>query len=144
MEKIDPAEGVWDKKKIVIAVVLLIGLVGIGVWSKVLVLGKNRQDSSFKSGKSSGTVAGVSIEGQGESTSKNNNKMPSFSFSPPNIQEEARQKLNEIKQQVSNLNVQDIASSSPQVQKVINDLKSLQQYPKDQAKQMCENICKSF
>ncbi len=150
MEKIDPVE-MWDKKKIAFAAVVLVALIGLGFWSKVFVLGKNKQKSIFQvTNEPSGVVAGASTEGQDTPapSSKDNNHTPSFSFSPPNIQAniqaDAQQKLNEIKQQITNLNVADIASSSPQVQKVINDLKSLQEYPKDQAKQMCENICKSF
>ncbi len=151
MEKIDPAQETWDKKKIGVAILALIALVGVGLWSKGFVFGKAKQNSTFQSTiKSLGAVEGASTEGQDTSapSSKNSDQGSPFSFSHPNIQAtiqaDAQQKLNEIKQQITSLNVGDIASSSPQVQKVINDLKSLQQYPKDQAKQMCENICKSF
>ena len=149
MEKIDPVAETWDKKKIGIAIIVIISLIGIGFWSKVLVLGNNKQSISFRSGVgSSSSVEGASTEStdpsaDSSSLTDKNQGLP-FSFSSANIQADAQQKLNEVKQQISSLSIQDIASSSPQVQKVINDLKSLQDYPKDQAKQMCENICKSF
>jgi hypothetical protein len=34
----------------------------------------------------------------------------------------------------------EIASSSPQMQKILNDIKSLEQYPANQAKEFCRQI----
>lgn len=52
-----------------------------------------------------------------------------------------RERIKEIKENVNSLNVVDIATSSPQIQKVINDIKALENLPKNQAKEACERIC---
>lgn len=52
--------------------------------------------------------------------------------------------LNSIKQEASKINVEEVATSSPQVKKVINDIKSLENYPANQARNFCERICNSF
>lgn len=145
MQPLEPEVEAWDKKKIMIAVIILLAIIGIGYKAKVLVLGKNQSNSAQTFSKSS-AVAGANTEDQSDSS--NDTQIPSFSFSPQTmqttIQSSAQEKLNDIKKQVADINIQDIASSSPQVQKVINDLKSLENYPRDQAKQMCENICKNL
>ena len=53
-------------------------------------------------------------------------------------------RLENIKDQVEDLSGQDFVTDSPQVQKVINDLQSLQGLPADQARDVCESICKSI
>lgn len=52
--------------------------------------------------------------------------------------------VDSIKEQVTQLDPKDIAESSPQVQKLIEDLKNLQGVPKDQLKNTCINVCKSL
>ena len=49
-----------------------------------------------------------------------------------------------IKKQVMQLDPQDVVSSSPQVQKIIDDLKNLQGVPKNELKNVCESICKGL
>ena len=58
-----------------------------------------------------------------------------------NLQETVKEKINDLKQEVSGLNIMEIASSSPQMQKVLNDIKDLQQYPTNQVKELCRKIC---
>jgi hypothetical protein len=62
----------------------------------------------------------------------------------PNIKNSVADQLNNLKSEAQNVDLVEIASSSPQVQKVINDLKALQDYPKNQVKATCEQICNSF
>ncbi|MBI2026120.1 MAG: hypothetical protein HYT06_01940 [Candidatus Levybacteria bacterium] len=57
------------------------------------------------------------------------------------IREGIQSNINNLKTQAQNLDVAEIATSSPQVQKIINDLKSLQDLPKSQLKSTCERIC---
>lgn len=66
------------------------------------------------------------------------------SFSPNTLRQTAQQKLDEIKQELQNLQASDLATSSPQVQKVITDLKSLEQYPQTQVKNTCIQVCNSL
>lgn len=112
----------WDLKKIaLLALVLAISFFAL----KTFVLDKN---TSFKSllKKGSSEVQGTATESV-----------------PPqlNLQREVQNKLSDIKKEVNNINVADIASSSPQVQKVLNDIKNLQDLPQSQAKDACLKIC---
>jgi hypothetical protein len=58
-----------------------------------------------------------------------------------NIKNAVEDKIGTIQEEASNIDVAEVASSSPQVQKIINDIKSLQDYPSDQAKSLCEKVC---
>lgn len=136
----------WDKKKIVVSVIIIFFLAGVAYAAKTYVLDSSDTKTLKKvSTKSSGEVAGISIEDiKDSSADENNDQPPPFSFSPATIRTDVQQKIDALKEQVTNLKVEEVASASPQIQKVINDLKALEQYPKSQAKQMCENICKSL
>lgn len=115
------------KKIIILALVAIIG--GSSLYlSLLLFLGKNKSSLSNKS------VKGISVQKQ------ENKSLPSASNIPNSLQ----QKLDYIKQEVSKLDIKDIASSSPQVQKLIKDLNSLKEYPSNQAKEICEKICSSL
>lgn len=142
MKDKEPVEQSWDIKKIVVAAIFLALFVGSAFWVKANML--NVKQSAQKTVELFESVKGASTENKNPDSSENKDKPSPVVFSPGNLQDNAEQKLNQIKAQVTNLSIQDIASSSPQVQKVINDLKSLESYPKDQAKQMCDNLCKSL
>lgn len=60
------------------------------------------------------------------------------------LQGTIEEQLYAIKKKVTELDPQDIVQSSPQVQKIIDDLKNLQGVPKDELKNVCENICKGI
>ncbi len=53
-------------------------------------------------------------------------------------------KFDEIKKEAEKVDIAEVASSSPQVQKILNDLKTLENAPKDQVKQSCQQICNSL
>ncbi|MBI2431150.1 MAG: hypothetical protein HYV39_03990 [Candidatus Levybacteria bacterium] len=147
MREVEFAEQTWDKRKILMAVIALFFLSGVAYAAKTYVFdAKETKFPKKVSTKSSESVAGITTgeeNNESSSSSSDENKDP-FPFSPSVIRQDAQQKFEEIKNQVTNLTVDDVASASPQIQKVINDLKALEQYPKSQAKQMCENICKSL
>ncbi len=67
-----------------------------------------------------------------------------LSTSDYNLEEAVQKQIEGIKQQAENMNVEEIASSSPQIQNLINDLKALQNLPKDKTKEACYNICKGL
>lgn len=56
----------------------------------------------------------------------------------------AQQKIDSIRSQVQELDFEELATSSPQVQKIINDIKSLPDYPHSQAKDMCIKLCEGI
>lgn len=138
-------ESSWDKKKIIIAVIFLFCAVGSAYAAKKYFLSDENANLLKKvATKSSGVVAGANTQIANKNSEESDNQQSSMPFSPSTLRVGAQKKLDAIKEQIANIKVEDIASSSPQIQKVVNDLKALEQYPKDQAKQMCENICKNL
>lgn len=125
MIELEPQDS-WDIKKIL----MLLGAFGvIAVSLKIFILDKNNSLLQKKN---------QSVEVQGVSTKINSNP------SSLDLQKNVESKLNELKKEVNNINVVDVATSSPAVQKVINDLKNLQNVPQSQAKDACLKICNSL
>src|SRR3989344_703868 len=126
MEKVNTKES-WNKKRIFITLFLLALLVAGSFFFKTQVLDINTQtDKSFKA---------VSSEDKKTENQKKDEG------SKINIQSAIKEKIYDLQQQVTTLDVMEIASSSPQIQKIINDIKSLEQYPVNQAKEICRQIC---
>jgi hypothetical protein len=113
----------WDKKKILLFLIAAVVLIGIGFEGRNLILGTSVQPS----------VPAVKPDVKGVATEI-----------VPNIKNNVQDQLDNLKTEAQNVNLVEIASSSPQVQKVINDLKALQNYPRDQVKTTCQQICNSF
>ena len=119
----------WNKKRIFIgfiAILAVLTLLGYGI--KTFVLGKNIDFFSKK------TTLGTSTQKQ------ENASLPTVS----SIQNSLQQKLGDIQQEVSKLDIAEIASSSPQIQKLIKDINALKDYPGNQVKDICQNICNSL
>lgn len=145
MGKPEVIEESWDKKKIAVTLLFLVLFVGTAFAAKKYFLGSSSDQFLQKfSPQSQGVVAGVNTDSQDTGTTQNKTPTPPFIFSGANIQNSLQEKFALLKNQVSSLTVDDVASASPQVQKVINDIKALQDYPKTQAKEFCENLCKNF
>lgn len=122
MEEIKNEES-WNKKRIFTALFLII-LLAVGVYFfKSLFLDASLSPQDPKA------VKGVTDEKK----EKEDFKME--------IQEAVKEKINSLRQDVSSLNIMEVASSSPQIQKIINDIKSLEQYPTNQARELCKQIC---
>ncbi len=114
-------EIVWDKKKIFITFVLVVLIVFVGLKFRSYLLDQNYSKAPQKTNQQ---VKGVDTKELSNS-----------------IREGIQSNINNLKTQAQNLDVAEIATSSPQVQKIINDLKSLQDLPKSQLKSTCERIC---
>lgn len=110
-------EEVWDKKKLIIGIVIVLFL-GLFIYFGILNTGE----------KPSPNIRGESVKVQ-DAASK------------INLRKDVNNKLEEIKQNADEINVAEIASSSPQIQKVINDIKNLQNLPSNQARDACLKIC---
>ncbi|MBI2614004.1 MAG: hypothetical protein HYW62_04510 [Candidatus Levybacteria bacterium] len=120
------SEQSWNKKRIFAAVLLLTLLAVGGYFFKTRVLGTNSSFSNpFRSVKSA-------------SSEQNNGNGGNLNVG---LQKVVKDQLDNLKQEVSKLNIAEVASSSPQVQKIINDIKSLEQYPTNQVKEICRQIC---
>lgn len=137
MHEVSPIQESWSIKRILVGVFIIAVLVGIGYGIKVFAFdfGKNpaKSNNSTKQNTPWDRVEGVS--------SQNNQDGQSFSLP---AQLDVQDRINTIRREVTNLNISEIASSSPQVQKVLEDIKSLEQYPKNQAKDLCQKICNGF
>jgi hypothetical protein len=81
-------------------------------------------------------------EVRGTQASKEQPKIEAPNFT--DIQTTFEERLLDIREEAENIDVAEVASSSPQVQKVISDLKNLQNYPRNQAKEACFNICEGL
>lgn len=112
----------WDKKKIILfiagAVLLLIIIYMI---KTMMFAGLQTQNPGLQ---------GTAVKG----ASAQSNPLP-------DIKANVQQQIDALKNEAQNINVVDVATSSPQVQKVINDLRAIQDYPKNQLKTTCEQIC---
>jgi conjugal transfer/entry exclusion protein len=113
----------WDKKKIIFFAAGLILLIVMGlVFRNMMVAG---QESSNPSQLTT-NVKGASTQ---------------IANPVSDISKNVQNQINSLKNEAQNINIVDVATSSPQVQKVINDLKAIQDYPKNQLRQTCEKIC---
>ena len=112
--RIKKEESVWDKRKIVFFTIIIIILLILGYSFKNSILGNSYK---LPTQKASGNVPAL------------------------NFKKNVSDQINLLKEEASNINLVDVATSSPQVQKVINDLKAMKDYPNNQLKQTCVNLC---
>lgn len=126
MDKENAAQGSWNKKRIFIAVFLLVFLSVGAYYFKTKIL----------SSQSPKSVKGASVE---------ENKSPNANDAKIDVQkavkDTVKEKLEDLKKEAMKIDVAEIASSSPQIQKLIKDLSSIRDYPANQAKEICEKVC---
>jgi len=108
----------WNKKRIITALIILALLVAGAIF-----LTKSDFTPNNPNQKEVSTVLSASNE---------------------NLEDAIQKQLESLKEQAANIDVEEIASSSPQIQNLVNDLKALQDLPRNQAREACMNICKSF
>jgi conjugal transfer/entry exclusion protein len=113
----------WDKKKIIMFTVAVVALLGIGVIFKNMMF----------AGQEIANPSPVTTNVKGAETQAVN--------PVSDIKNNVQNQINNLKNEAQDINIVDVATSSPQVQKVINDLKAIQDYPKNQLRQTCEKIC---
>lgn len=118
----------WNKKRIFAALFLIAALIVLGYFLKTKVLGQNVPP----------TDSSKAVKGTAARRKENKEKEQGLNV---NVQKVLQEKIESLKQDVKALNIVEIASSSPQVQKIINDIKTLEQYPTNQAKEICKQIC---
>lgn len=124
MEVIEEKQS-WDPRKIIAFIFLIIVL---GLSFKSLVLDKKGLANFTR--KSIG-VAGVGTIQQPPSNQNSSNE----------LKKGVESKLNDLKNEVNRINVVEVATSTPAVQKVLNDIKGLQDLPQSEAKNACLRIC---
>lgn len=133
-------EEYWDRKKVLTGVFLFVIVGGLVYYYRPLILGQTMQAFTSQveklTSKPTKQVAGVE-------TMRSTPNGPSTPKILPNAQD-LQKKIEELTKQVKSLSVSDVASSSPQVQKVLDDLKSLESLPSTKAREACENICRKL
>lgn len=127
-KEIKKNEDQWDKKKILLFFIASILLLVVGYQIKTVTLGEN-----FSLNKDS--VSLINSDVKGASVSNQPQK---------DLKKDIQIQIDSLKSDAEDINLIDIASSSPQVQKVINDLKALQDYPSNQLRDVCEKVCRNF
>lgn len=133
MRKIHEREEPWDVQKIILSLFVFIGIIIGGIYIKQSLF--DHETTRIKGAK-------VQLKDKEETSSTEEKESPNISY--PNLQNEFQKKLNQVQNEIEGLSLGEIASSSPQVRKILKDVESLQEYPANQARQMCENICRSF
>ncbi len=134
MQKVEFSQQSWDKKKILLTVFVLAGLIIAGLGLKNYLL--DSQGSNLNSAPSTQN----SVKGSSVSPTP----APTVATTLPSAQsigQGALQSINNIKQEINKLNVADLATSSPQIQKIVNDIKGLPNVPGQQAKDICLKVC---
>ena len=114
----------WDKRKIAIGLAIL----------AVLTIGAVELKDYFTG--ASNSVLGKSSISESSEIEKPNIKTPDL-----DIQSEVGPRIEEIKKNINKLDAAEIASSSSQIQKVLNDIQGIRDLPSSQAKEMCLKIC---
>lgn len=117
----------WNYKRIFVAIFLIIALVLGGYYINAHVLGN--KINFFDKGPKPKSIPKGSVKGIATIEEETD------------IQKKVKEKIDEIKKNVTNLDVLDIASSSPPVQKILNDIKALKEYPENELKSICKQIC---
>lgn len=122
MKQVKKEDGiVWDKKKIILFCVIGVILLALAFNYKTAILGESLIPNQAKQLRQIKSVSTQDLSNGIKQSIQNN--------------------VNNLKNEAQSLDVAEIASSSPQVQKVLNDLRSLKDLPKNQLKNACENLC---
>ncbi len=130
----------WDVKKIIIGVIVFLFLAGAAFAAKEYMSPTPNTSQDI-------THIQTTIGVKGAETSTNNSNNTPTQQSPNNAtfslpsSTDIQNQIQNIQQQVTHLNVTDLASSSPQVQSIIQQIEQLPNAPANAAKEACINLC---
>lgn len=116
-KKEEEIEESWNKKRVGIALIILLTIIG-----GLVYLLNNNFPFNNKSGQNTKVLSAKDVK----------------------LEDMVQNQVANLKKEASNINVEEIASSSPQIRKLIDDLKALSDLPKNQVKEACLNICKGL
>lgn len=114
---------VWDKKRI---------LIGIGI-ILILLIGAREIKTRF--------FPETSILGESTTKKANDIRKPDVSSPDLNISSQVNTSLEDVKENIGNIDPEEVATSSPQIQKVLRDIQGIKNLPVEKAKDACYNIC---
>lgn len=127
-------EEVWDFKKIIIGVVIVLLLIAGGLVAKRLYFHESISPSSFVPKVSFPSVKG-SATGPSDTT-----QITHMKISLPS-QQEVQSQIQNIQQQVTHLDLNEIASSTPQVKEILQQIQDLPKEGTSQVQQACMRLC---
>lgn len=127
----EEVEEVWDFRKIAVGIIFLIILVFGVIIGKRILFHESLDPASFVPPMPS--VKGISTYFQPQNVSHAKFSLPS--------QEDVQNQIKEIQQQVTHMDVNEIATASPQVQQVLKQLQQLPSGPVGQVKAACIRLC---
>lgn len=111
----------WDKKKISIALIIFaVGLIAF----------MEAKNQFFPESNVLGT-----------SSVNRSVQKPDFKTPKIDLQKELGVSLDEVKSDISSLDAKEVASSSPQIQKVLRDIEGIKDMPTNEARDACMRIC---
>jgi hypothetical protein len=125
-KKEDVDQYIWDKKRIIIALGMIIVL---------FILAGEIKNRFYPD---------VNI--LGESTTKKLSQIEKPDVRSPNLNlgDQVNTSLEDVKSNIENIDPADVASSSPQIQKVLRDIQGLKNLPTDKARDACFRICEGI
>lgn len=127
---------VWDFRKIAIGIVFLVLLIFGGIIGKRILFHESIAPSSF--------IPKVpSVKGIFSNDDNSSNTSPHVKISLP-TQQDVQNQIRTIQDQVTHLNVNDIATASPQVKQVLKQLQELPAGPVGQVKEACIRLCNNL
>lgn len=126
MKKEDESDFEWDRKRVIFTALFLVAALLIAFELKGMFL-----DTQGKR-----NVLGETSIRKSEEIKKPQIEGPSI-----NLQSEVGSRIDEIKKNINGLDAVEIASSSPQIQKVLRDIQGIKDLPANQAKDACFKIC---
>ena len=109
----------WDKRRIAIFLLL---------FSVVFLVGLEVKKTFFPNTN----ILGVAVK---KSVEKPNIEAPHLNLS------QISSTIEDVKKNVQTLDAAEIASSSPQIQKVLRDIQGIKDLPANQAREMCLKVC---
>ncbi len=135
-------EEVWDKKKIAVGLVIFLFLATGAFAAKSYFFPKETNDVNTTNNQSVKGIQTYNTDQSSVQTStspdQSDSQAPKFSLPSTDIVQE---KLHQIQEQISQTNVVEIATSSPQVQDIIKEIQALPQVPGNEAKATCIDLC---
>ncbi len=127
----EEVEEVWDFRKIAAGITVLLILVFGAIVGKRILFHESLAPTSFIPPLPS--VKGISTYFSPQNGSHTKISLPS--------QQDVQNKIQDIQQEVTHLNVNEIATASPQVQQLLKQIQEIPAGPVGQVKEACMRLC---
>lgn len=133
-EEEEKFEEVWDPRKIIGGILVLALLILSAVVVKRIIFHESLDPMSFV--PQFPQVKGIATFNAPENSSH-------VKISLPN-QQEVQSQIQNIQEQVTHLDLKEVASSSPEVQKIIKQIQQIPAGSVNQVKDMCVRLCNNL